>query len=602
MAENPTADARDVDAPPTPAATAPGAGGRDDAVWRDWLAAATKPGLGALVALTIVGAVLRFIRLDQPPLLFDEAATYTRVTGSFRELLDILRHDGFAPLHYELYWLMARFVRLTPFMMRLVPALAGVAMIPAVYFLARQVTSRRVATVAAAIAAFSAFLLVYSRDAKMYMHLWLFATLFVAALLWWLRERGRRRRRVAWLAWVACACAMNGLHALGLCVVAVAVLIVLTHPRAGGRTVLLALAGLVISTAGLAGHYALFNEFGQKVQADGWRASGLDWVGQRNRQFSKPMLMWDTAATWLLAYRSPRPPVTPPTRVIVPVAIVSSVLGVLLVAGAMPWPRKWRDDDPDEAPPEARGWRGPVWIAAWLALPCAGFLLIDLVKGRDVWTARYLGIVWPALAVGVAWLFQRLPAPWLRAAAIALLIGANLVQYGLRLAVESGAPVDRIARDVAAAKRSDGSARTVVAVRDDPDATSLGGNGGIFDFPGRYYLAIEQRLHLRPRELRSDPFAKHFDVPTDVRDVPPAVERLIVWTDGPDVKVEADPVIKQLGPGWTRQASREHAVRDFWNWRRMFRCRRSVYLRAAGSDAAGAAAPAPAPPRTRTKR
>src|SRR3954462_12067632 len=107
--------------------------------------------MGAVIALTIVGGVLRFIRLAHPPLLFDEAATYTRVTGTFTELLNILRFDGFAPLHYELYWLMARFARLTPVMMRIVPAISGTLMIPAMYFLARQMASRRVATLGAAI-------------------------------------------------------------------------------------------------------------------------------------------------------------------------------------------------------------------------------------------------------------------------------------------------------------------------------------------------------------------------------------------------------------------------------------------------------------------
>ena len=38
---------------------------------------------------------------------------------------------------------------LTPFMMRLMPALAGTLMIPAMYFLGRQVASKRVATLTA---------------------------------------------------------------------------------------------------------------------------------------------------------------------------------------------------------------------------------------------------------------------------------------------------------------------------------------------------------------------------------------------------------------------------------------------------------------------
>lgn len=547
----------------------------DDAVWREWLAAAKKPGIGAVVLLTLLGGVLRFINLDQPPLLWDEAATYTRVCGSFREMLEILRYDGFAPLHYELYWVLGKIVTLTPFMMRIVPAICGTLLIPATYFLARQVTSTRVATIAAALTAFAAFPLVYSRDAKMYMELWLFATLFVACFLWWMRTG----TAVAWLAWVAAACAMNGLHALGLCVVAVAGVIVLTHPMLTRRKFLLAAVGFTICVAGLAGHYKFFNKFGRKIETAGWRGgSGLDWVGQRNSQFSKPMLLWDTAATWTLAYRSPRPPITPPTRVITPVAIVSAVLGALLLAGTMPWRKELRDDDPDEAP---SGARGAVWMAIWLLLPCAAFYVGSFVIGKhDVWTARYLGIVWPALIVLVALAFQRLPHPALRAGAIALFIGANLLQFVLRLTVQNGVPVDLVAADVAAELHSGGETRTIVAVPDAPDARSLGGSGGVFDFPGKYHLALATATTFPPKQIRTGSATTMFALHTDVRSVPRGVSKLIVWQDGPVLPVDADPILKSLGGDWSRQSSAEHAVRDFWCWRRMFRCRRSAYVRA----------------------
>ena len=276
MTQNPTAQPCNVDSP-------------DDAVWREWLAAATKPGIGAVIALTIVGGVLRFINLGQPPLLYDEAATYTRVCGTFRQMNATLQYDGFTPLHYELYWVLGKIATLTPAMMRLLPAIAGTLQIPATYFLARQIAGRRIATVAAALTAFSAYMLVYSRDAKMYMELWLAATVFIACLLWWMRTN----TRVAWLAWVAAACAMNGLHALGLCVVAVAAAIVLTHRLLTRRKLLLASAGMIICVLGIAGHYKFFNKFGKQIQSAGWRGgSGLDWIGQRNRQFSKPFILW----------------------------------------------------------------------------------------------------------------------------------------------------------------------------------------------------------------------------------------------------------------------------------------------------------------------
>ncbi|MEA2709853.1 MAG: hypothetical protein QOF78_2454 [Phycisphaerales bacterium] len=542
----------------------------------------TRPGLGAMIALTILGGVLRFVRLGYPPLLWDEAATYTRVAGTFRELVEILRHDGFAPLHYELYWLIGRMTTLTPFVMRLVPALAGTLMIPAIYFLARQVTSRRVATLASALTAFSAYLLIYSRDAKMYMHLWLFAVLFIACLLWWMRTDARQQR-LAWLTFVACGSAMNGLHALGLCVVGVALVIVLTHPLLTRRKFLAALAGMTIACAGLAGHYALFNRWGSEVRESGWRRSGLDWIGQRNREFSKPVLMWDTTASWLLAYRAPRPPIDPPKRVIQPVIVVSAILGVLLVAGAMPWPPRFRDDDPEETPEVARRGRGRgvMWMAAWVLLPAIGFYLVSFGLGRDVWNARYLAIVWPAAIILVALSIQRLPLPWLRAGAIALLIGANLVQYALRVTVNSAAPVDQVAADIASAAKSGGTIETIVAVPNDPEKESIGGSGGIYDYPGRYYLSIALGTRHSPRALRDDPFETLFHIDRDVGPPPATVENVIVWTDGP--REASDIAARAVGPGWTRQSADEFSVRDFWNWRRLYRCTRSVYVRNHGT-------------------
>jgi hypothetical protein len=169
-----------------------------------------------------------------------------------------------------------------------------------------------------------------------------------------------------------------------------------------------------------------------------------------------------------------------------------------------------------------------------------------------------------------------MPHRHVRGGLIALLIGANLVQYALRVSVESGVPVDQIARDVAAANNSDGKVATLVAVEDDPANTSLGGNGGIFDFPGRYYLSIETGLQLRPKQLRDGKFAEHFVLLTDPAQVPPAATRLIVWTD---VDKREEAILASIKSDWKLVEEEQHRVRDAWCWRSMFRCRRSVFLR-----------------------
>lgn len=230
----------------------------------------------ALLLLTVLAGVLRFTALDRPPIWGDESATYGRISGTHRELLDQLSDDSFfTPLHYELYWWIAqgmpywgefgnertrevwkrgpdglpviprvnevRVVRdfvsthrlveggieMTPFMMRLIPALAGTLMVPAMYFLTRQLFGPRVSLLTALLVCFSAFLLVYSRDAKMYMHFWLMCVLNMGCFLWWLRARSL----TSWLAWVASGLAMLGLHAPGAVLLGLQVLILVTAPR-----------------------------------------------------------------------------------------------------------------------------------------------------------------------------------------------------------------------------------------------------------------------------------------------------------------------------------------------------------------------------------
>src|SRR3954466_6640820 len=129
-----------------------------------------------ILLLTLVGGFLRFAYLDRPAIWCDEAATFMRVCGTFQQLVDELVIAGFAPLHYLLYWWIRQHTPLTPVVLRLTPAIAGTLMIPAMYWLAGRVCSRPPAILAAAFTACSAYMLNYSRDAKMYAELWLLVT------------------------------------------------------------------------------------------------------------------------------------------------------------------------------------------------------------------------------------------------------------------------------------------------------------------------------------------------------------------------------------------------------------------------------------------
>ncbi len=107
----------------------------------------------AFTIILAVGALIRFSDLADPAIWKDEAYTYWRVTGSYRQMLEILRYDGFMPLHYEAYFALSRYIELSPQMMRLIPAVAGTLTVAAVYFVARMMFTPRVALLAMSMAA-----------------------------------------------------------------------------------------------------------------------------------------------------------------------------------------------------------------------------------------------------------------------------------------------------------------------------------------------------------------------------------------------------------------------------------------------------------------
>jgi len=181
----------------------------------------------ALAAVTAAGAGLRFFRMDRPTLWGDEAATFSRVNGSYYEMLEYLQYDGFPPIHYQLYWLLGRVTYLDPWMMRLIPATAGALMVLAMYFTARQVVSKQAALVAAVLTVGSAWMLAHSRDAKMYMLTWLMVTMAMGCLFCWLRTD----RKLAWLGWIFFGLAAVGTHASAMIMLAFMPVFVLVSPR-----------------------------------------------------------------------------------------------------------------------------------------------------------------------------------------------------------------------------------------------------------------------------------------------------------------------------------------------------------------------------------
>lgn len=548
-----------------------------------------------LLLLTLLAALLRFSCLSRPEIWGDEAATFHRVTSSYADLLAILRTDGFVPLHYELYWLLARRFTLTPTLLRLVPAIAGTLMVPAMYFLARQLVSRRTSLLVAAFTATSAWLMVFSHDAKMYMHFWLFVVLHVACLLWWMRSG----KRIPFWCMVAAGCAMAGLHATGLIVLALDLILFLAHPRTTWRHSLPFTLALLLIAAGPAGYYLGFNRFSDTVQTN-WNWSGIQWIEQRNQGHATPELIADTAASYLFAFnfvpesifRGDLPSHTPRPILIAAWTTLATLLTLALL-GALPWRTLSTQHSALTTLPTPLS---IFYLATWLCIPtyifyCASVLgfaspfailpwylwaglaallpavlyrfpgtrphawrvLVPVVapvllcgvvylamRGRvppgSIWMPRYIGIIFPAFAIIICALVIRLPRP-LRVFAIALLLGVNVTQSLARLILPTEPPVSRVAADVWRARDPDASGTlTYAQVR-----AGFGppGAGTITNLVGLYHLRLLSGQLVRPLEFRfttADRIIpiRRFSDPALVAwdaEANPAVRTIIVWTE-----------------------------------------------------------------------
>jgi hypothetical protein len=430
--------------PPVPAAPAPG--------WR-------VPAWVIVGLLTIFGGALRFSFLDRPPIWGDEAMTFMRVSGTYRQLLERLEDDGFGPLHYQAYWVLRQWRPLTPFMMRLIPAICGTLMIPVMYWLAVQIVPRRTAVIVALFTACSAYLLGYSRDAKMYSDLWLFCALSVATLIWWLRVR----TLTSWVCWIAASTAMIGLHLVGAGILAIELLIVLTarpgHWLSLGFLPLGAVAwpvthgyplarrivnrayvapsawpwrwtrdqwrrwccppilafgvGVLFISAGPLGYILYFNRYFQQVDRAGWQRTGIHWVSDYNRGRQGLDLAKYTSTAYLYNWEWPRKFDRPRIddqasvhrRTLRLLKSAGVALGSLLALALLPWPRKWRGAavaDTTDKQTDRSWWRPALWVAVWLLVPAYAFYVASMRNAAspfqwpvDLLTVSPPKIVWP---------------------------------------------------------------------------------------------------------------------------------------------------------------------------------------------------------------
>ncbi len=408
--------------------------------------------------LTVLAGVSRFVALDRPAIWVDEASTYRRVSGTYEQMLHTLERDPFGPLFYEIQWLVRQIHPLTPFWLRLVPAIAGTLMIPAMYFLARQLAGIRTSLATAMLTLCSAWLINYSRDAKMYMTFWLFVALSAGCFLWWLRTR----TWIAWLTWIAASCAMIGVNSWGAVIILLSPIWMLTARRVHWAMGVGLVVGVLIIATGPVGYYQVFNHWRDKVENNG-RMPDISWAADRNRGAGGLDLAQDSAAAFFYNFTFIQEAASnpePPQPVLVKSTIAFTSIIALLALGAFPWRRA--DALPPPTAPEP-WWRPTLWLGLWIIVPTYVFycMSVDHPQSPVNWREGLLGIVgyhwliFTALIIAVAGLvsWQRLAGRLLITllivtAAITLLMARRAV-YGVDVVAPADQwhrPIDTISR------------------------------------------------------------------------------------------------------------------------------------------------------------
>lgn len=128
-----------------------------------------------LIFLVLSGFLLRFYRLDFNSLWLDEACTHTFAQGSFFEIWQYIYSvkEVHPPIFYWLEHMMLFFGD-NEFILRFIPALAGVLTIPVFYLLGKEFRDKNTGLLSATLLAFSPFHVYYSQEARSYTLLLLF--------------------------------------------------------------------------------------------------------------------------------------------------------------------------------------------------------------------------------------------------------------------------------------------------------------------------------------------------------------------------------------------------------------------------------------------
>lgn len=311
-------------------------------------------------------------------LFADELSTYWIVAGNdLRDVVGTVHTTAeiTPPLSFVLSWLATR-IDLTPELLRLPALIAGIATVPVVYWLGSRTVGRGAGILAAALTAFSPFMIYYSAEARGYglmMGLVLLSTLSMLLAV----DRGQRRW---WVAYALFTCAAMYTHYTSVFVLAAQFLwVVWAHPEAR-RT------ALVASVAAAIGFLPWAS--GLKGDLDSPTTVILSALAPFNLPSIKLAL-----EHWLLGfpYSIVAPITTLPGKLALLLLAGSVVVGVAGVIGARDRVRTWFAAHDD---------RILLIVALALATPI-GEALVSLV-GSNVFGTRNLAASWPYVALAAA--------------------------------------------------------------------------------------------------------------------------------------------------------------------------------------------------------
>src|SRR5205807_896252 len=208
-----------------------------------------------VLALTALGAALRFYRLGHQGFWFDEANTAQLVHVSLGKMLGLIPHtESTPPLYYGVAWVWARGFGYGEAGLRSLSAVAGVLTVPVAFAAGAKLVSRRCGVVVAALCACNPFLIWYSQEARSYALLVLFSALTLLSFAYVL-ERPSPGRVAAWV--ISCALALATHYYAVVVVAPQAVWLLLRRRR--DRSVqtglgLVALCGLALIPLALSQH------------------------------------------------------------------------------------------------------------------------------------------------------------------------------------------------------------------------------------------------------------------------------------------------------------------------------------------------------------